>query len=88
MLEGQGNGIIRGGLSAMLVTAGYDRGMVTISLGLGCKFKGSTRSGPGLKVAKVTNMIVKEFEVEVAPQTKENNPKKCSGGLKRKFGSA
>ena len=32
--------------------------------------------------------IVEEFEVEVAPQTKEKNPRKCSGGLKLKFCSA
>jgi hypothetical protein len=129
----QGNGIIRGVLSAMLVTAGYGRGKGDRKLGVGpapvgwptgidwAEFKGSTRSG--LKVAAVTDIIVsmfqaaglspethvkptgeatrmteaaaedifediiEEFVVQVAPQTNGENAKKCSGGLKRKFGS-
>ena len=125
----QGNGIIRGVLSAMLVTAGYGRGKGDRKLGVApapvgwpasvswANYKGSTRSG--LKVSEVTEIIVsmlqaaglspethvkpsveleapemteadaeefiEEFVVEVASETKEN--KKCSGGLKRKFGS-
>ena len=121
----QGNGDIRGVLSAMLVTAGFGRGKGDRKLGVGpaplgwpagvswANFKGSTRSG--LKVAEVTDIIVsmlqaaglspdthvkpteeaiaemteedvvEELMVEVASPTKET--KKCSGRLKRKFGS-
>ena len=125
----QGNGIIRGVLSAMLVTAGYGKGKGDRKLGVGpapvgwpagidwAEFKGSTISG--LKVGAVTDIIVsmfqaaglssethvkptgeptemtedvaediiEEFVVQVAPQTNLENAKKCSGGLKRKFGS-